>query len=211
MVDEEHDEKTSLERQPIEREITFHGLKEEIERVWMDARRSKTIEGRVEAAEFFIVLVAEQLNQEEDEEARLDGDALRKHNQDYRRPYPLPSVGYNQDGIPVLNLERPGPDKTRHQFMPDDQEGVRRIHEQVLAEHFIRDVQPWFAAATMIAKKRKYLRSVGERLSSRKSSMFSISRIQMLEEKDADDEFTEVTEELESDNEEAGSEEEEEQ
>ena len=36
--------------------------------------------------------------------------------------------------------------------------------DEARAEHFIRDVVPWFTVATQIARKREYLRSEGETL-----------------------------------------------
>ncbi len=70
----------------------------------------------------------------------------------------------SQDGLPVRNMDEPGPEKTHHEFLPTDYRAVTDLLDEVLAEHFIRDVVPWFTAAAQIAKKRGYLRAEGETL-----------------------------------------------
>jgi len=148
--------------------LKFKGMKEALELLFMRASNAEGIRERIEAAMFFISTVSEMLDMEAEESENKDDkeDAKRLHEfvSGYKRPRFRRSLGVSQDGIAVRIIEEPGEEKNRHQFLPADYRAIVDLLDEGLAEHFIRDVVPWFTAAAQFAKKRGYLRPEGDKL-----------------------------------------------
>ncbi len=144
--------------------LRFKGLKEALQLLFMKASNAEGIRERIESAMLFISTVSDMLMEEEDDDAEKDAKPLHDFVAGYHRPRFRRSVDKTRDGIPVRVIEEPGPEKARHQFLLSDYRAVTDLLDEGLAEHFIRDVAPWFTAAREIARKRSYLRAEGETL-----------------------------------------------
>ena len=146
--------------------IKFKGLREALEQNYMLAIYADTIRERIEKAMTFVSTIAEMLDTEPEDDEDAHAAATKLHNAvvAYRRPRFVRSLGVSADGIPARIIVEPGAEKTRHQFLPSDYQPVVDLMDEARAEHFIRDVVPWFTVATQIARKREYLRAEGETL-----------------------------------------------
>lgn len=151
--------------------LTFRGAREELALLYMKSGNAEGIRERIESAMRFISTVSDMLVDEEDDEAQKDAKSLHDFVTKYRQPKNRHIVEKTRDGILVLVVEEPGPEKGRQQFLPGDYRGPRDKEDQMLAEHFITGIIPWFTASRQIAIKRGYLRPEGEKLTSRKTLM----------------------------------------
>lgn len=149
--------------------LRFKGAREDFELHYMKAGNAEAIIERIESAMRFISMVSDMLADEEDAEAQKVAKSLHDFVTEYRLPKSRQSLEKTRDGVLVVVIEEPGPEKGRQQFLPGDYRGIKDKEDRMLAEHFMNYITPFFTTARLIAIKRGWLRSEGEKLTSRKT------------------------------------------